>query len=118
MLNPTSLLSVGPSALVRCRQAHATTKSLVGLVHSHCCRTDTKRVLCRLSSISCLLPLPNGALLTGGADRCVRYWEPSWPERSYIVAGPVWSDDTGIMEHATQKVQVSWPSQGTLFRAS
>lgn len=60
----------------------------------------------RLSSISCLLPLPNGALLTGGADRCVRYWEPSWPERSYIVAGPVWSDDTGIMEHATHKLQV------------
>jgi hypothetical protein len=60
----------------------------------------------RLSSISCLLPLPNGALVTGGADRCVRYWEPSWPERSYIVAGPVWPDDTGIMDANTHKMQV------------
>lgn len=44
--------------------------------------------------------------MTGGADRCLRYWEPSWPERSYIVAGPVWPDDTGIMEHNTHKLQV------------
>lgn len=61
---------------------------------------------CRLSCMSCLLALPNGALMTGGPDRCVRYWEPSWPERSYIVAGPVWPDDTGIMDHTTHKLQV------------
>jgi hypothetical protein len=61
---------------------------------------------CRLSSTTCLLPLPSGGLLSGGADRCVRYWEPSWPERSYIVAGPVWPDDTGIMDHASHKLQV------------
>ena len=44
--------------------------------------------------------------MTGGADRAVRYWEPSWPERSYIVAGPVWPDDTGIMDPASHKMQV------------
>jgi hypothetical protein len=56
--------------------------------------------------VTALLPLPGGALLAGGADRCVRYWDAPWPERSYIVAGPVWPDDTGIMEPTTNKLQV------------
>jgi hypothetical protein len=56
--------------------------------------------------VTALLPLPGGALLAGGADRCVRYWDAPWPERSYIVAGPVWPDDTGIMEPSTNKLQV------------
>eukprot|EP00879_Flechtneria_rotunda_P022840 GHRR01024135.1.p1 GENE.GHRR01024135.1~~GHRR01024135.1.p1 ORF type:complete len:413 (+),score=138.78 GHRR01024135.1:1164-2402(+) len=60
----------------------------------------------RLAGVTALLPLPGGALLTGGADRCVRYWDGSWPERSYIVAGPVWPDDTAIMEPNTNKLQV------------
>lgn len=56
--------------------------------------------------MTALLPLSGGALLAGGADRCVRYWDGSWPERSYIVAGPVWPDDTGIMDPNTNKLQV------------
>lgn len=60
----------------------------------------------RLGGVTALLPLPGGALLAGGADRCVRYWDGSWPERSYIVTGPVWADDTGIMDPQTNKLQV------------
>jgi hypothetical protein len=63
--------------------------------------------------VTALLPLPGGALLAGGADRCVRYWDAPWPERSYIVAGPVWPDDTGIMEPSTNKLQVRLMSRSS-----
>lgn len=59
-----------------------------------------------MDGVTALLPLGGGALLTGGADRRVRLWEPSWPERSYIVAGPVWPDNTAIIDSATNKLQV------------
>jgi hypothetical protein len=39
----------------------------------------------------------------GGADRVIRCWEPTWPERSYAVAGPVWPD--GIIEPESNMLQ-------------
>lgn len=42
----------------------------------------------RPSGHRCLLPGPGGHLMTGGTDRHIRFWDPSWPERSYVVCGP------------------------------
>lgn len=46
-----------------------------------------------------LLPLGGGQLLAGGADRALRCWDPARPERSYIIAGPVWPG--GIVDPTT-----------------
>jgi len=46
-------------------------------------------------------------LLAGGCDRCLRYWEPAWPERSYLVAGPLWQEDRPIVDSSSGKVNVS-----------
>jgi hypothetical protein len=45
------------------------------------------RTTARPHSAFALLPLGGGQLLSGGADRAIRCWEPAWPERSYQV-GP------------------------------
>lgn len=58
--------------------------------------------------MTALLPISGGAVLTGGSDRAIRFWDGSWPERSYIVAGPVWPNDTGIIEPTTNRVQVRY----------
>lgn len=65
-------------------------------------------LLCHLrrpTRVRALLPLPNGALLSGGCDRCIRHWDCCWPERSYIIAGPVWPDDRGIVDPASHRLQ-------------
>lgn len=66
----------------------------------------------RLCGISALLPLPSGALLTGGADRALRYWDASWPERSYVVAGPLWPDDSGIIDPHSHKLVAPQSANG------
>jgi hypothetical protein len=53
----------------------------------------------RPRTTAALLPLGGGQLLSGGADRAIRCWEPAWPERSYAVSGPVWPG--GIIDAAT-----------------
>lgn len=42
----------------------------------------------------CLLSLHGGALLWGGSDAAVRYWDASRPEGSYAVCGPLWPGDS------------------------
>ena len=37
----------------------------------------------------CVLPLPSGAVLTGGADACVRLWCPGDANRGRVVHGPL-----------------------------
>ena len=54
---------------------------------------------CRPRTTAALLPLGGGQLLSGGADRVIRCWEPAWPERSYALSGPVWPG--GIIDPAT-----------------
>ena len=43
----------------------------------------------RTDGARCLLPLPSGAVLTGGSDACVRLWCPGDAARSRVVAGPL-----------------------------
>jgi phosphoinositide-3-kinase regulatory subunit 4 len=43
----------------------------------------------RDDGVRCLLPLPSGALLSGGSDACVRMWCPGEPGRSKVVSGPL-----------------------------
>ena len=43
----------------------------------------------RAEGARCLLPLPSGALLSGGSDACVRMWCPGEPARSRVVSGPL-----------------------------
>ena len=43
----------------------------------------------RAAGARCLLPLPSGALLSGGSDACVRVWCPGEPARSRVVSGPL-----------------------------
>ena len=43
----------------------------------------------RAAGARCLLPLPSGALLSGGSDACVRMWCPGEPARSRVVSGPL-----------------------------
>lgn len=62
---------------------------------------------CRSQGCYSLLALPTGQLLAGGSDRCLRYWEPAWPERSYLVAGPLWQEDRPIVDSSSGKVNVS-----------
>jgi hypothetical protein len=66
-------------------------------------------VCCRSAGCYALLALPTGQLLAGGSDRCLRYWEPAWPERSYLVAGPLWQEDRPIVDSSSGKVNVSPP---------
>ena len=40
----------------------------------------------RAEGARCLLPLPSGALLSGGSDACVRMWCPGEPARSRVVS--------------------------------
>lgn len=50
----------------------------------------TCTLLRRARCTRALLPLGGGQLLSGGADRTIRYWDAAWAERSYAVAGPLW----------------------------
>ena len=38
-------------------------------------------------SVRAILPGRSGAVLTGGSDKCLRFWNPKAPEESYIVTG-------------------------------
>ncbi len=60
----------------------------------------------RLAGSRALLPLAGGQLLTAGSDRCVRYWEAAWPERSYVVCGPMWPDNLSVADPSTGLLQV------------
>ncbi|KAG2443160.1 hypothetical protein HYH02_009570 [Chlamydomonas schloesseri] len=48
----------------------------------------------RTAGARCLLSLHGGALLWGGSDAAVRYWDASRPEGSYAVCGPLWPGDS------------------------
>ncbi|GLI69871.1 hypothetical protein VaNZ11_014588, partial [Volvox africanus] len=48
----------------------------------------------RTAGARCLLSLPGGALLWGGSDAAVRYWDASRPEGSFAVCGPLWPGDS------------------------
>jgi hypothetical protein len=41
-----------------------------------------------------------------GSDRCLRYWEGGWPERSYMVGGPVWPDSACVTDATTGVLQL------------
>mmetsp|Transcript_37691 Transcript_37691/g.106488 ORF Transcript_37691/g.106488 Transcript_37691/m.106488 type:complete len:308 (+) Transcript_37691:281-1204(+) len=41
----------------------------------------------RTSGVRAILPCSSGAVLTGGTDKCLRFWNTKVPEDSHIVAG-------------------------------
>jgi phosphoinositide-3-kinase regulatory subunit 4 len=47
----------------------------------------------RSEGARCLFSLPNGALLAGGGDACVRLWCPLEPARGRVVHGPLGRND-------------------------
>ncbi|GBG00520.1 phosphoinositide 3-kinase regulatory subunit 4 [Raphidocelis subcapitata] len=68
-------------------------------LRSGLCLQEVDAPQARPRTTAALLPLGGGQLLSGGADRVIRCWEPAWPERSYALSGPVWPG--GIIDPAT-----------------
>jgi hypothetical protein len=60
-----------------------------------------------------VLPLGGGQLFSGGADRALRCWDPARPDRSYVIAGPVWPG--GIIDPATNLLNP--PATAQQYRA-
>lgn len=44
-----------------------------------------------------VLPSAGGPVLTGGSDKCLRFWNARQPEASYIIAGPPSTDPSTSM---------------------
>lgn len=74
--------------------------------NSRCALDQVNSPAARLAGVRALLPLSGGQLLSAGSDRTIRYWEPAWPERSYVVAAPVWPAGAAVVDAGEGLLQV------------